>query len=222
MIIIDVPQGSDEWKKLRQGIPTASNFSQIYTPTGKNSASQKKYTNKLLAEWLTNKPLGNFSSADMDRGIELEPLARAAYSMGNDYKVIEIGLAYLNDLRLVSASPDALVGKNGLLEIKCPKAETMIDYLLNQKVPTVYIPQIQGQLWITDREWCDFYAYHPDFDPLLIRVERDENYIAGLAAALNQFIKRMLMLRKRLAPERFPDDYVEPSAPASNKLNIEI
>jgi hypothetical protein len=92
-----------------------------------------------------------------------------------------------NDARTIGASPDRFVGEDGLLEIKVPAEHTHVAYLLTRAVDVEYYPQVQGQLWVTGRAWSDILSYHPELPPALIRVERDDRFIAVLAAAVGAF-----------------------------------
>lgn len=198
MIIDDSPQLSPEWFAARCGIPTASSFGKIVTVTGKASSSADTYMNQLLADWYVGKQTDVEDPTKwMERGTLMEAEARETYSFTTGREVEEVGFCYLDDNKLVGASPDGLIEDKGSLEIKCPKASTMIDYLLNG-FPSNYKQQVQGQLWITGREWTDFYAYHPDFEPILIRVDRDQEYINIMAQYVSKFITRMLEKRSKL------------------------
>jgi len=116
----------------------------------------------------------------MQRGTDLEPLAKEVYELVSGESVFDIGFCKHDDLE-AGCSPDGLVGDNGLLEIKCPMAHTMVGYLrAGNKLPSKYKAQVQGQMWVTHREWCDFMAYHPDMTLLLVRVERDQEFIDKL------------------------------------------
>jgi hypothetical protein len=98
------------------------------------------------------------------------------------------------------------VGDDGLIEIKCPKPTTHVGYLRANKVPTGYIPQIQGQLWITDREWCDFLSYCPGLPPLLVRCERDQEYIDALANQMKKFLDKLARARDDLVKRGLMED----------------
>lgn len=201
MIISPHEQGTDEWLQERLGVVTGSNFSCIITPGGKATTGTKAdtYMKTLLAEWYVGKPVDTFDPTQwMQRGTELEPEARAYYEMLKEVDVEQVGLCFKDELRRVGASPDGLVGDNGLLEVKCPKASTMVSYMLDGGLPSTYKPQVQGQLWVTEREYCDFLAYHPDFKPFMVRVERDERYIKSLSELVEVFVEEMLEKRKQL------------------------
>jgi putative phage-type endonuclease len=181
MRVTEHEQRTEGWFQARLGKPSASSFHKLITPTGKPSASAMSYVDELVAERITGKQANIFVSEAMQRGTDLEPLAVEVYELINDCKVFDIGFCLHDELE-AGASPDGLVGDDGLLEIKCPVGNTMVSYLRAGNVlPSKYIPQVQGQLWITDREWCDFMAYHPDMTVLLVRVERDQEFIDKLA-----------------------------------------
>ena len=155
MIYYDIPQNTDEWLRLRMGRFTASTFKDIM---GKDTAAG--YTNaiyKVAFERISNELPENFTNEWMERGKELEPQARLWYEL--NHTDTSNGGFFCDDW--TGASPDALVGEDGLLEIKCPKYSTHIQYLLDGALPSTYKWQVQGQLYVTDRKWCDFMSYHP-------------------------------------------------------------
>jgi len=195
MIKLDVEQGSDEWFKARAGIPTASSFDKIITPTGKASTQAKGYLNKLVAEFIIGDKINIESNKWMQRGVELEPEAREYYEFMHDIEVEEVGLIYKNKSKLVSCSPDGILKDRGL-EIKCPAPQTQIEYLLNNELPKKYIAQVQGSMWITGLKRWDFLSYHPDLSQLLITVEADKEYHSQLDILLDKFIKIMVGNRK--------------------------
>jgi putative phage-type endonuclease len=203
MIILDCEQGTSEWLQARLGIPTASSFDSIITSTGKPSTQADAYANKLIAEWLVGAPVDEYKNDWMLRGNELEPQARAYYEMQADCEVKQVGFV-LRDDRRVGCSPDGLTA-GGLVEIKCPAPHTHVEYLLNGKVPTKYIPQVQGQMLITESEWCDFVSYHPLMPPVIVRVARDEKFIAALNEELDKLLNLMadrkaILINRGLAP----------------------
>lgn len=187
MLELDLEQGSSEWFQARLGMATGSRFKDILTGTGKLSTSADKYMNELLAEMIVGKPIETFQKTEwMERGNELEQEAADMYSFEKDIDVKEVGFVVHKD-RIAGASPDRLVGEDGLLEIKCPAPHTHVNYLLKNKIDTAYIPQVQGQLWLTGRKWCDWFSYHPDMPSVCVRVERDEAYIKKLEDAIAGF-----------------------------------
>lgn len=200
MIIHDLPQGTPEWFAVRRGKPTASEFKQILTATGKPSTSAHRYMCTLLAEWLAGDKLEAYENEWMRRGNELEPQAREMYEFVHDAEVVLVGFCEADD-RSAGCSPDGLVGDDGLVEIKCPAPWTHVSYLLAGKCPADYVPQVQGQLMITERQWCDFISYHPDLPPLVVRVQRDEAFIAALREALANFNTKLEVAKARLTKE---------------------
>tara|TARA_R110000772_G_scaffold48018_2_gene109507 strand:- start:650 stop:1255 length:606 start_codon:yes stop_codon:yes gene_type:complete len=186
MRVTEFEQRTEGWFHARLGRPSASSFHKLITPTGKPAASADSYINDLIAEKITGRQASVFVNDAMQRGTDLEPLAKEVYELVADENVFDIGFC-LHDTIEAGASPDGLVGDDGLLEIKCPMGNTMVSYLrAGNKLPSKYIPQVQGQLWITDRDWCDFLAYHPDMTILLVRVERSASYIEKLEAEVSR------------------------------------
>lgn len=200
MILLDCEQGSAEWFEARFGCVTASRFNDILTPTGKPTTGERrvKYMNSLLADWLSKSYHDSYESEWMRRGTELEPEARDLYGMIKDVEPEQIGLVYLDDRKLVGCSPDAFVGKDGLWENKTPAPYNHIGYLLGGKMPTPYIPQVQGQMWVCERDWADFMSYCPGIKPLIVRVYRDEKYIKALSDEIEKFVEEMLEKREKL------------------------
>lgn len=182
-----VEQRSPEWFNLRIGKFTASTFKNLFA--GSNTQTYKNEIYRVVFERLTKKSPENVVTEYMQRGTELEPEARSVYELETGNNVKESGFFELNEW--IGASPDGLIREDGLIEIKCPKYSTMIEYMIKNKVPSEYIWQIQGQLWVTERKWCDFVAYHPDLPILIIRVLRDENKIKELELAVNQAISEV-------------------------------
>ena len=197
MITLDFAQGSPEWFAARMGIPTASNFDRIITPTGKTSTQAEGYMNRLLAEWLTGKPSDIEQSEWMKRGIEMEAEARLYYAFRHDVEIRQIGIVYKDESRLVSCSPDGLHGDGGL-EIKCPAPHTHVGYLLSGALPNDYIPQVQGSMYVTGAPWWDFISNHPDMEPVIVRVKRDDAYIKTLDGLLTKFLAEMQERRQKL------------------------
>jgi len=180
-------QGSPEWLASRLGIPSASMFAKIVTTKGAWSTSADSYINQLVAERLTGEREEVFQSHHMIRGTELEPDARDLYSLMTDSEVTEVGFC-LHDTLAAGCSPDGLIGEDGGLEIKCPAPSTHVEYLRGGVLPSKYKQQVMGCLWITGREWWDFMSYHPTMKPLIVRVERDEEYIAALEKCVTQAV----------------------------------
>jgi len=191
MKILNLEQGSDAWFSARLGVPTASRFKDIITPLkGDKSTSYKAYMYELIAERLTKDREGFFKSEWMERGNEIEPLARASYEFMHNVEVQQVGMIF-NDEMTIGISPDGLVGDNGGLEIKSPKASTVVKYMLDGGLPLEYKPQVMGSLMISGREWWDFLAFHPSMDFYEFRVYRDEEYIKKMETHLNDFVNEL-------------------------------
>lgn len=199
MIVVDCEQLSEEWFSARCGVPSASNFSNIITSKGEatKGETRKKYLYKLAGEIITGTKEDGYTNASMQHGIETEPEARNMYEFVKGYSVDQVGFCML-DTKTAGASPDGMIGKEGLLEIKCPQITTHIKYLLDNKLPTLYVQQVQGQLYVTDRKWCDFMSYVEGMKPLIVRVERDEEFIKKLANELNNFSKELFGIVEKI------------------------
>jgi len=187
MKICSHEQGSPEWFEARLGIPSASMFSKIVTTKGAWSTQADSYINQLVAERLTGEREEIYQSHHMIRGTELEPEARDMYCLMKDVEVQEVGFC-LHDTLKAGCSPDGLVGEDGGIEIKCPAPATHVEYLRGGVLPSRYKQQVMGCLWITQREWWDFVSYHPNMKPLIVRVERDEEYIAALEECVTKAV----------------------------------
>jgi exodeoxyribonuclease (lambda-induced) len=193
----------DKWRVLRKSGTTVKLFTNKeaalkfaidkydvrYEP-GKPLQGFNDYALEIACQKLTNcfDDSEGFSTYWMARGHELEPLARKYYEFESGQKVDECGLI-LTDDQNCGASVDGLVGDDGIVEIKCLKRINHVRIVLDGEVPREYIPQIQGQLMITERAWCDFVAFHPEapIDGFIIRVERDEAFINGIRLHLSRF-----------------------------------
>jgi len=177
-------QGTDGWLRDRLGCPSGSNFAKLITSTGKPSTSAEGYINQMIAEKLMNNLASEVKVTEwMARGNLLEFDARSFYEFASCNEVVQVGFCK-HDVLDCGVSPDGLVDDAGLLEIKCPAPATHVGYLRGNKLPSTYKQQVMGQLWITEREWCDFVSYHPDMPALIVRVNRDEEYISLLAEAV--------------------------------------
>lgn len=187
MQIINVEQGTDEWLRARLGVPTASCYSKLITTQGKRSTQAENYINELIGQRITGEIPETFKSEAMERGNELEPQARAYYELMTDNEVEEVGLI-INDIG-AGCSPDGLIGEDGGLEIKCPKLSTHIGYLRAGKLPSKYMQQVQGCMYITNRDWWDFMSFHPEVESMIIRVYRDEEFIIALHNTLKETIE---------------------------------
>lgn len=186
MRIVECEQRSKEWIEVRCGIPTASGFSQIVTCSGEPSKQRTGYLYTLAAERLSGVCESTYMSLAMLQGIEREQESREVYAMIHEVTVLEVGFC-LEDGGRYGCSPDGLVEENGLFELKNPIGKTAIEYLLSGKFPTTYFQQVQGQLLITGREWCDFVSYYPSLPRFEIRIFPDRSFQGKLRDALEEF-----------------------------------
>ena len=195
LITLDCEQGTEEWLTARLGIPTATGIENIVTPTGKKSSSQIKYMSELIEESILGLQDSGYKSAFMERGNQLEPLARSAYEFLTGNAVKQVGGVYLNEKKELMVSPDGLIPelKKGL-EIKCPKMSTHIQYIINSGVPSEYVIQVQANLWVTGYKTWDFVSYCPEYQKqpfYLFTVERDEKLMAAFDKEIPAFIKTL-------------------------------
>ena len=201
-IIYDIEQGSDEWLMLRLGKLTASKFADVISKgRGKEpSKTRVSYMYQLAAEILVGEPTTFFKNAAMQWGTDCEPAARAAYELKHDLEVVEC--AFIEHDEFVGVSPDGLVGIDGLLEIKCPTTVTHLKYYMAGTMPAEYLAQVQGQLWVSGRDWCDFVSYDPrvrsEADYFELRVNRDDEYIKNLEVQCGTFIDELKELLNKL------------------------
>lgn len=184
MKIINCEQGTPEWYAARCGIPTSSCFDKLLCIDGKASKQATKYLYQLAGETIIGVMPESYQNEAMLRGKIMEAEARELYCLITGEEVQEVGFCLADGY---GASPDGLVGDKGLLEIKCPNLATHVGYLIDNKLPADYFQQVQGQLFVTGREWCDFMSYYPGLKPLLIHVKRDEKFIKALRIELEVF-----------------------------------
>jgi len=184
--VTDVQQGSEEWKTLRLGKITASRVSQVMGKSRQNFLA-------IIAAERISKQAESFTNAAIQWGIDTEPFAREAYEARNGVKVVQVGFCLHPTIKDAGASPDGLVGDDGLIEIKCPNTSTHVGTLIDQKAPTKYIPQIQFQLACTGRQWCDFVSFDPRIEQSFfqIRVERDNEYIEKMEKEVSEFLEEV-------------------------------
>jgi len=189
-------QRTTEWHTARLGKVTASRVADVIAKTKTGyGASRANLMADLIVERLTGQPASTFSNAHMEWGTEQEPHARAAYSARIGELVEEVGFVDHPSVANSGASPDGLVGDEGLVEFKCPATSTHLDTLLAGEVPSKYIPQMQWQMACTDRAWCDFVSYDPRLPEHLRmfvkRVPREEHYIFMLQTEVTKFLAEL-------------------------------
>lgn len=198
-VIRDIEQGTDEWFSLRLGVITASRFSDVLAK-GKGITRQN-YMMDLAAEILTDAKAEQYTNQYMEWGTKTEPQARAMYELDSGIEVDLISFIKHDKMR-VGCSPDGLVSNNGLVEFKCPKTTTQIETILKGKMPPCHNPQVQGQLWISEREWCDFVSFDPRIKTgssyFCVRIYRDEDYIKNLENEVSIFESELMELVDKL------------------------
>ena len=198
MIILDCEQRDQAWFDAKAGIPSTSQFGEIITPGGAPSKQATKYLYTLAGERLIGQKAESWQNAAMARGVELEGEARQFYEVVNDVEVKQVGLCFHDEKKRFCSSPDGLVGEDGLLEIKCPTLPVAVEYLLNGTLPNIYLPQCQGQLFVSGRKWVDFLSYYPGLKPLILRVPRDNVFITKLKILLIEFCDQLDDIEKTL------------------------
>jgi len=189
-------QGTDEWFAIRIGKVTASRVADVIAKTKSGySASRDNYMAQLVCERLTGQKGESFTNAAMQHGTETEPLARLAYEVSQNVLVDQVGFVPHPTIKMAGASPDGLVGDDGLLEIKCPNTATHIETLLSESVPTKYYTQMQFQMACTGRQWCDFVSFDnrlpTELQLFVKRVPRDSMYIRLMEDEIVQFITEL-------------------------------
>jgi len=199
--VFNMPQGSDEWYEVRRGIVTASEFGTLLMQGrgGGDSKTRRTYMLKLMGERLTGDPMYRYTNDHMERGHDQEPAARELYAFQADVEPQAVGFIKNGS---VGCSPDSIVGDDGMVEIKTKLAHLHLDVLLGGTVPTEHMAQIQGQLWVAERQWCDFVSYCPKLPLFVKRVERDEAFIERIAKAVDLFERELVTIMDAVQPKR--------------------
>jgi hypothetical protein len=184
--IIECQQGEPEWFAARLGIPTASEFSTVIAKgkDGGKSVTRRTYMLKLAGELLTGEPMESYTNVHMERGKEQEDEAREAYELMKDADCQRVGFIINGDK---GCSPDSLIGSDGGLEIKTALPHIQVERLLKGDLPAEHRAQVQGSMWVAERNFWDFVSYCPRLPLLIVRVPRDDGYIATLAGAVKEF-----------------------------------
>lgn len=180
-------QNSDRWLAAKRGRISASRICDVMAvlKKGGESAARKNYRLELAAERVTHIATSHYVGPEMERGLELEGTARSFYAVATGELVDQIGFVLHPTLDFVGASPDGLVGEGGMLEIKCPKTETLFSWIEADAIPEEYILQMQWQMACTGRLWCDFYGFDDRVPGVhfLRRIGRDAERIAEIEQA---------------------------------------
>lgn len=204
-------QGSEEWFNIRKGRITASELSNILTPTGKISKSSIGYARKLARECVCNDPLEFQGNKYTDWGNEMEPRARELFEKETGFNFKEVGFCNRADNAPVGCSPDALVEFGGDyfagLEIKCPQVDTHVETLMNGVLPAKYKLQVHGSMAITGLDNWYFMSYFPDLNPFILFVERDE-FTEKVGQAIDDFIVDYAKIREEVLAKIIPNKKV--------------
>ena len=192
--LTEIVQGSEEWLEARLGFCTASRVSDALA--GKDTETRKNYLWQLVAERLTKTPQAGFApNAAMIRGTEQEPIARAAYEAHSGVFVDQVGLVVHPTIKWLAASPDGLVGDDGLVEIKNPNTATHLQYRKAGKVPTKYKNQMMLQLACTQRKWCDFVSFDSRLPTskmlFIVRFEPEQKEIDEMLDKIQVFLSEV-------------------------------
>lgn len=217
--IVICEQGSKEWFDCRLGAVTSSRIADAIAKrkrvkageVAEEMACRRDMRFELVLERLTGKPTEHYVSCWMKEGKEKEPLARTEYEIATDCTTEQIGYVYHPTIKWAGASPDGLVGDDGLVEIKCPAIYTHLEYLLSGEIPEDYQKQMLWQMVCSERSWCDFVSYSPDvpeeYQLFIVRLERDDKLISGMTLEVEQFIadveRTLTELKERNRNEKF-------------------
>lgn len=191
--IFDCDQGSDSWFDCRKGIPTASKFATVMAK-GEGKV-RSEYMRKLAGEILTGEPAESFSNSHTERGHLMEDDARQLYAFIESAEITRVGFIRNGNK---GASPDSLVGANGGLEIKSASPHIQIDRLERNRLPPEHKAQVQGNLWLSERDWWDFCSYWPRLPMLTVRVYRDEEFIKTMSDEIDRFNDELAELVERI------------------------
>lgn len=199
-------QRTEEWFAARVGKVTASRIADVTAKTKTGwGAGRKNYMAELVAERLTGNRNEGFTNAAMQWGTDTEPDAVAAYEFYQCVTVEPVGFVDHPNIEMTGASPDGLVGDDGLIEIKCPNTATHLDTILTGKIDGKYIKQMQWQMACTGRKWCDFASYDPRLPEHLRlwtnRVTRDDAMIAELESTVRDFLSELQTMIDNLPPD---------------------
>lgn len=185
MIIHEIDQKSEEWLKVRLGKFTASDAQSIQA----NGKGLETLCFEKVAEILTGKGKPSFTNEDMERGNEMEEMARQVYELETGNTATKVGFIELDEY--TGCSPDGLVGDDGLVEIKCKNDSNFVRFMFDEKIDPAHYWQMQMQMYVTDRKWCDYVIFNENFDQntMITRVNRNDEEIELLKTGINSGIE---------------------------------
>ena len=211
-------QGSEEWLRLRMGIPTASEYATVLAKPQKGSTESKTrrtYLLKLAGEIITGAPMDSYSNAHTERGQAMEEEARHFYAFLHDADCERVGFVKRG---ATGCSPDSLIGAGGMLEIKTALPHILIDKILRDSFPPEHKAQCQGALLVTDREWIDLAIYWPGLPLFVKRAHRDQAYITDLRFAIECFNEELAEIVERVSHYGRPiKDLIEKAVQAARE-----
>ncbi len=188
-------QRTEDWFLARKGKVTASRIADVMAKGrgGAESLTRAKYLDQLVTERLTKVVAEGYTNDAIQRGIEMEATAKSAFEFKTCLIVSDTGFIRHGSIDMSGASPDGIIGGDGLIEIKCPNSNTHIEYILAGKPPAKYIPQMAWQLACTGRKWVDFVSYDDRLEDeskhlFIVRYLRDDEYIAEMEEAVKKFL----------------------------------
>jgi len=198
--IIDAEQNSPAWFSARAGIPTASEFSTILAKGkgGGESITRRKYLYRLAGERLCGEPEETFQSPVLDRGHAMEPEAASWYEFTREVELQQVGFIKSTECGGMGYSPDRLIGDNGLLEIKTNKPSVLIDLLVKDEFPSEHLPQCQGGLFVSGRDYIDLVCFWPGMPKLVKRAVPDRAYQATLRSEITRFNDELCALVEKI------------------------
>lgn len=194
MIIVSCEQGSPEWDEIKRGVPSSSNFKSVITTKGDPSKSVIKYYNRLVDEIISGESTKGYKTALMQKGNDREPEICEAYELIKSVSVKrtpEIGFCFYDEKREFGSSPDGLVGEDGGFEAKNAEPHIQIERLENGWIGTEYYQQVMGNLLVTKRKWWDLMSYCRNLPPLIIRFDRNEEYIKKLHTEVIMLVNKL-------------------------------
>lgn len=186
-------QRTDEWFDARLGKVTASALHKVLAKTKTGPGAERgNYITQLVLEIIKGQKEDSFSNAAMEWGVTQEPFAKAAYEALRDVLVEDVGFVSHPTIEAAGASPDGLVGDDGMIEIKCPDSKTAMEVWLTEKVDSKYFEQMQWQMRCADRAWCDYVVFDPRLPKkiqlFVKRIHRDDAWIESAEAEVIKFL----------------------------------
>ena len=193
MILFNCEQRSEAWHEARLGRVTGTRFKELMM--GESTKGYKDLVTNIACEIITQRAEETYINAIMEEGIETEPTARKEYEAIFYIEIKEVGFIIPDADTIyhdwIGISPDGLTSDNGMIEIKCPLMKTHLEYIQDNKLPAEYEKQVQGQLFVTELDYCDFISYVDDMKPFIIRVKPNKALHLEFQKRLNILIEQV-------------------------------